>query len=483
MLQRHDRNSHRLGSSTHVRCVAACLLLSCLLGLPCAGARADTRQRKFGDAIGVGVKFAQGQPLDEIGMLTDLGVAWVRDTVRWADVEPAAGTFRSFPESFQRRLAFYREHDIGIVFLLAYGNEQAYPPTAQQPYRAVDPEAFARYAREVSRQLKRAKVRFVLEVWNEPHNFVLRRLLGGAWNGKPPSPWVDHYVRMVRAVVKQVRNVDPNITVLSDDDMWVIHYWFLEAGLPRELGGFAVHPYTKYGPEKTAVAADTPWTRPFTTVDPDRSLGSAIHRLRERGLAKLGSAPQIWITEWGWPVGGKGADGPLTEERVAAYVPRAFIVAFAAGASAVCWFSLQDRTDGKMGLTANGGNRRASYFALKTLSSELREFELVRQVAGADHPTSGVQAFLFRQGERHKLVLWTLGKAARVQLSGALRSARPTDKMGRPIVVVEDREGVAPAIALGESPVYLDRVRAGELSSDSLHALILSSSAEAVSKD
>ena len=108
---------------------------------------------------------------------------------------------------------------------------------------------------------------------------------------------------MVQAAVNEVKTFDPAVRLLSDDDMWVVHYWFLEAGLPRNLDGFAVHPYTPGIPERAAIAADTDWVRPFTAVDPDRSFTSAVRRLRDQGTAKFARTPEVWVTEWGWPVG------------------------------------------------------------------------------------------------------------------------------------------------------------------------------------
>lgn len=142
----------------------------------------------------------------------------------------------------------------------------------------------------------------MLEIGNEPHNSGFAKALGGAWNGRAPSPWVDHYVRMVDAAVRAVKDFDASIRLLTDDDLWVVRYWYLQAGLPRALDGFAVHPYTPGPPERTAVAHDTDWTRPFRVVDPDRSFGSAVRLLREQARGRLDCTPSIWITEWGWAV-------------------------------------------------------------------------------------------------------------------------------------------------------------------------------------
>jgi len=426
--------------------------------------------RKFHEIIGLQVKFYQGQPQSDLPSLGDLGIRWVREEIAWDQIEPSPGQYREFPPAFKERLAYYRQHDIGVVFLLAYSNPAAYPATREAPYRPADPEAFGRYAVQAARMLRSAGVSFVLELWNEPHN-SLRPLLGGEWNGRPPSPWVDHYVRMVREAVKQVKSFDPTVKLLSDDDMWILHYWFLEAGLPRELDGFAFHPYNgSNNPEKAAVDFYTDWVKPFTVVDADRSFGSAVRRLREQGLAKLGKSPEMWITEWGWMIGGNAGKGEVSEEALAGFLPRAFIMAEAAGVQVMCWFSAQDTVDGAMGLTANDGKRRKSYYAFKTLSEQLGDYVLVRQVAGAEHPTSGVQAFLFRGERDDKLVVWNID-GTRQQF--ALHGATATDALGQPVPLepVEPGHPGGARISFGSAPVYISGVREDEITEASLAKL------------
>jgi len=390
------------------------LLLAPLAGL--FGARAEGAtcpepvHRPFGDMVGLGVKFSQGQPVRDLEMLLDLRVRWVRDAVWWPNVEPSAGRYADFTPAFAGQLDFYRRHDIGLVALLTLGNPRAYPGAAAVSY---DPPAFGRFAVQVARMLRTAGVRFVLEIGNEPHNSAFAKAVGGAWNGKAPSPWVDHYVRMVAAAVDAVKGFDPSIRLVSDDDMWVVHYWYLQAGLPPALDGFAFHPYTPGPPERTSVAHDTDWTRPFSVVDPDQSFASAVRRLREQGRTKLACSPQMWITEWGWPVADGKTKHAVSDETLVAYLPRAFILAAAAGVEAMCWFSANDSVDGPMGLTRNDGTRRDSYQAFKTLTTQLGDHRLLRQVAGAKTPTTGLQAFLFEGPRGRKLVVWNADGQAR----------------------------------------------------------------------
>ena len=133
---------------------------------------AEETGRLFGDSVGLNVKFSQGQPMSELPLLKQLGVKWVRDSVDWPVMEPEAGKYADFPPAFRERLIYYRENGIGVVFGLWYANAKAYPNTPDNPHHSVDAVAYGHYAAAMARALRASGVRFVLEVWNEPHNFV-----------------------------------------------------------------------------------------------------------------------------------------------------------------------------------------------------------------------------------------------------------------------------------------------------------------------
>jgi len=421
------------------------------------------RSRVFGEGIGLCVKFSQGQPQKDLALLKDLGVRWVRDHSSWARMEPVPGRYE-LGAALRERLAFYRANNIGVIFCLAYDNRVAYPPTPEDPHRNLDPRAFGRYVAATARLLRESGVRFVLELWNEPHNFVLRKQLGGPWHGGPPCPWLDHYVRMVREAVQQVEAVDPAIKVLSDEDCTIIHYRLLDAGLPRELDGFAFHPYlsrTVMKPELTKEGRGAAWEVPFTLADEDHSFRSMVRRLREQGVAKLGRTPELWITEFGCPVRKEVSEnvtfalGSGTEEEVAAILVRAFLGAEAAGVEVMTWFSFWDGPDGPMGLLAKDGQKRQTYYAFKTMSAQLGDHTLLRHVAGAAHPTTGVQAYLFRGPSGHKLVAWNIDGTADILVEGPGHDpVQITDVQGRAVPVQRAEDGRV-RLRLSPSPIYI----------------------------
>ena len=434
------------------------LLLFVEAGVGAAPPKMST-SRPLGDMVGLNVKFSQGQPMSDLPELKDLGVRWVRDGVSWADFEPLPGQYpAAFTGDFAKRLAYYKANHIGVVFLLAYQNSNAYPDTPAAPHNSYNAEAYGRYAAAVAVRLQASGVRFVLEIWNEPHN-TLAPAFGGTWNGKPPSLWVDQYLKMADAAVTDVKAVDPKIVLLDCDDMWIVHYWFLAKGLPAALDGFAFHPYAAL-PERAAVDQNTDWIKPFMVVDADASFLSAVRRLREAGRQKLGHTPQMWVTEWGWETGGKSPAGPLTEDTIAAYLARAFILADAAGVQGMCWFSAEDSVDGPMGLESNAGVKRRQYQSFKTLTQQLGAWTLVRQITGQVHQTSGIQAYLFRGPGSFKVAAWSVDGPAGVSLQNTGgKPLQVVDDLGRLLPPVLSKNGRA-ALTLGPGPLYITGVSA-----------------------
>jgi hypothetical protein len=418
--------------------------------------RAVAQERPFGEMVGLNVKFSQGEPQSALSLLKELKVRWVRDSVGWRQMEPSAGNYVAFPSAFQQRLAFYKENHIGVVFGLWYDNPVAYPSDS------LNVEAYGNYAREIAKRLKAFGIEFVLELWNEPHNFVIRPKLGGDWVGNPPSPWVDRYVAMVYSAVSKVKAFDPSVKLLDCDDMWAIHYSFLDKGLPTNLDGLAFHPYVNDVPEKTAVMYRTNWV-PYQLVDQDQKFRSAARRLREHAVLRMGRTPELWITEWGWPVGGKMGNGTISEDMVAAFLPRAFITAAAAGVRTLCWFSSQDSVDGPMGLRSNDGRQRKAFGAFRTMTEQIGAARLVGQLSGGDHLTSGVQAYLFRGDEgRNKLVAWNIDGEIALLLGNIpnVNDIQAIDVNGQSVAVSLAEDG-RPKLSVSPAPIYISGLPAG----------------------
>ena len=413
------------------------------------GALSGAPTRTFRDLVGVNVKFSQGQPQRDLALLEELGVRWVRDTVPWPTLEPRAGEHVPFPADFAGRLDYYKKHDIGVVFGLWYDNAAAYP---ENP---TDPAAYGRHAAEVAKRLKASGVRFVIELYNEPHNTM--KDLGGTWNGTPPAAWLDRYAAMVAAAVRAVKAVDPEVRLLAGDDMWVIDYWLLDKGLPRDLDALTIHPYVKGWPERAAVEQDTGWAAPFTLVDADASFASGVRRLQERARDKLGKVPAVWVTEWGWPLGQDVLYRPMTEELLSGLLVRSHLAAWSAGVETLCWFSLQDSVDGPMGLTDNDGKRRRTFDAMRVMVATLGNATTLEHVLGGDRPAVGPQAYRATGPGLDVLIAFDIdGDSTATLEAGSAVSI--SDVFGNPVALPTRRGRLT--VPLGRSPLYLSNVPA-----------------------
>jgi hypothetical protein len=247
---------------------------------------------------------------------------------------------------------------------------------------------------------------------------------------------------MVAAAVDAVKLIDPAIKTLTCDDMWICHYWFLDAGLPADLTGDGFHPYGQNVPELSAVAWNTDWCQPFQCVDVDRSIGSSVRRLREQHVKKVGKLPEMWITEMGWAQG-----TAALEAQTANYLPRSFILASESGVDTFCWFSAQDGPDGPMGLKDNNLRARPAYNAYRAMTQQLSAYKRAKRVAGAARPGVGIQAFVLDGPTDRKLVAWTADNLPKTAASPSPVASAVVDMFG---VAVQNN----PTMTFSGSPIY-----------------------------
>jgi len=410
---------------------------------------------KFGEAVGLVVHFNQGETLNHLENLKDLGVKWVRDEEGWAGVEKKKGEY-VWPEKRLKRLKFYKENGIGVIFAVTYAaNKNVYP---DDPY---NPEGFGGYAVATAKVHKEAGVEVVLEIFNEPHNFGLAKKYGGSVYGEPNCPWIDHYIKMANEAIKQVKAYDPSIKLLTDEDVWSCHYWYLEGNLDKRTDGYAIHPYTHHGygpgPERSSYPQNLAG---WTIMDEDNSSRSLMRRLRAQYTEKLGHPAEMYITEWGHPVGGKGYKKgvKVTEDDVAAYLPRIYINGFAAGAKVVCWHVSQDMGDGPFGLIRNDQTKRKTYYSLKALVEQLGDYQMIKQIAGLDNTTTGIQAYLFEGDAGYKLAIWNIEGPVEVAFDSGYNSPlRVYDHFGKSLPIRFAKDG-PPILTLDKAPIYIEGV-------------------------
>jgi hypothetical protein len=113
-----------------------------------------------------------------------------------------------------------------------------------------------------------------------------------------------------------------------------------------------------------------------------------------------------------------------------------------------------------MGLRTNDGKRRKAFGAYRTMTEQIGDYTLVRQVIGQDHPTSGVQAYLFRGAKDNKLVIWNIDGEASVALDH-LENAKieVRDTQGESLTVNRSKDGLVRLVAR-PAPIYVAGVPA-----------------------
>ncbi|HXE44393.1 MAG TPA: hypothetical protein VN635_04265 [Conexibacter sp.] len=224
-----------------------------------------------------------------------LGVRWVREELRWPDVEPRPGVFRW--GQFDRLLSDSARRGLHVLPLLI-GTPRW---TGGTYYAMPDPQEFGAFAARVAARYApggsfwRTRRRLAgyapqwFELWNEP--YTARYSAGG----------VDpvRYAQMVRATLTQGRAANPRARWLMAADLdyndnsgrghdWLGAIAAADPTLAADVDGVAVHPYAFVAP--TDHTNDTQLRYRF-----DRT--AAI----ERELIQHGKAnPVLWITELGF---------------------------------------------------------------------------------------------------------------------------------------------------------------------------------------
>jgi Beta-galactosidase len=233
---------------------------------------------------------------EEQHQVRQLGVRWIREELRWPDVEPQPGVFRW--ESFDRLLSTSTANGLHVLPLLIGTPSWAGPAELALPN---DPRQFGEFAGQVAarygpggvfwRQHPRLDQSLApqwFELWNEPYS--------PAFTNGAVDP--ARYAQMVVAAGTAGRAANPRTRWLMAADYlygpasarsdWLTAMYTAEPQLNQGFDGVAVHPYSFYGPTAGPSAAALAFRF-------DR-IGAIWTELAAHGA---GNKP-IWITELGW---------------------------------------------------------------------------------------------------------------------------------------------------------------------------------------
>ena len=243
---------------------------------------------------------------DEMRLMQEAGIQWLRTGFVWAAIEGRKGEWD------------FSKHDAAVTVAESRGVRilgllHGTPDWAQPTIEHLDD-----WLGFVRATVTRYKGRVpAWQVWNEPN-------LEQFW--KDPNP--RDYARLLKATYPVIKQTDPQALVVWGGTS-VLDWGFLEPAL-REAGDcfdvMAIHPYGYEDPRA-----------------PEAYIPDALEELRVLlGKHGLGGKP-LWFTEWGWPshTGRRG----MTDYQQGQYIVRAYLMALTAGLERGFWYEFQERRE------------------------------------------------------------------------------------------------------------------------------------------
>jgi GH35 family endo-1,4-beta-xylanase len=284
-----------------------------ILSLSCVAIHADDAASPFG----VCVDSDECKDGNIARLISEAGIKWVRQTIRWDFAEPKEDEFHF--EGLDRAIDNQLKNGLNVYGLFVCKSWS--DPTGG------DSGAIQNWVNFVSVVIERYKDRIKYwEVWNEED-------FEGFW--KPTSP--ENYVKLLKATYLAAKKADPGCKIILGGLMG----W----GGTQTYFPFLDDVYKKGGRDYFDIVAFHPYTMP---QDPqkDNLLKRKIEDILERLKNNNDTSKPIWITELGWP-SNKNLD-PVSERAVtpgeqAEYLAKAFKICLSyPQIKKVFWYGFRD---------------------------------------------------------------------------------------------------------------------------------------------
>ncbi|RKZ73076.1 MAG: hypothetical protein DRQ57_15510, partial [Gammaproteobacteria bacterium] len=387
-----------------------------------------------------------GDRKETLPLIEKAGLKWTRNCIGWPQVEVVKGELK-VPPRHEEWVNDAVSRGINVNMILAYQNKH-YPFADFEKFK----EGYANYCAFMAKSLK-GKVK-VWEIWNEPHIFMISGAYGGAWNAKEGKdcPWMQKFTDLVIAAAKAIREVDPNVVIITGGGNPAATHQMLAMLKAKEavhlLDGISLHPYPfKTPPEIQAYGGKIFKERDgILTGDEDNSYSSMVRLLKEKMKSVGMKSTDIYVTEFGYTTYHRTEDTiyiGVTLATQAKYLTRMFIAHLVHGIKVAIQYDFQDdgtcvreaeHNFGMVEYPSRGYKPKPSYYAVQRLCSllsspvELNKSKLPMAVIPDRHlnskawayfeptvvwdgaelqPLGNVQKHLFKNGDKELiLVLW-----------------------------------------------------------------------------
>lgn len=237
------------------------------------------------------------QIVAELAQIRTLGVSWIRLDLDWSNIQPTSASSYSW-SGFDAIVAAAGAEGISLLPIIDYTPAWARPTGCVTEFCApADPSAFATFAGAAAARYSPQGVHD-WEIWNEPNNTQF-------WQ---PEPDVAAYVTLLQEAAGAIRGADPRAFVVSgglapeataNGNIAQLSYLatFCADGGPTYVDAIGYHAYS-YPVLPGYLQSWNAWSQIDGTTPSFRSI------LNGCGAA----AKKIWITEYGAPTNGPGAE-------------------------------------------------------------------------------------------------------------------------------------------------------------------------------
>lgn len=239
-----------------------------------------------------------------------LRLPWIKQQVRWEDVEPVQGQYDW--SALDTSLELAAQHDIRVMLSVVTAPDWAREPGNQRLNEVGPPGDPQTYANFLTTLLERYPGQVhAIEVWNEMN---IDREWASVYGLQP-----NRYVELLRAAYEAIKAVDPDIIVISGAlsptglndgvrayDDFVYMEMLINAGMLNYADCVGAHhngynigptiPWNNVPNDPTAI-----FRGPFDNPHHSWSFYSTLQGYVQR-IQNAGSDKKLCITEFGWPV-------------------------------------------------------------------------------------------------------------------------------------------------------------------------------------
>ncbi|HCU24754.1 MAG TPA: beta-1,4-xylanase [Deltaproteobacteria bacterium] len=371
-------------------------------------------------SVGVNIHFIQPVP-EEMKLLVESGVRWVRMDLVWDVVEHEKGHYDF--SSYDHFVSELDKYGLKWLAILDYNN-----PLYDQnlsPHTEEARQAFARFA--VAGARRYAGKGYLWEMWNEPNN-------RGFWK---PRPKAEDYILLAQAVGEAFQKAGLAKEALVGPATARFPFGFLkkcfEKGLLSDWSAVTVHPYRgRRIPESAAK---------------DYRL---LRKILQKYAPKDREIP-ILSGEWGY----SSVQFGLNEEKQAKYLPRMWLANLAADIPLSIWYDWKDdgpdprEKEHHFGMVYADLKPKATYVAAQTLTRTLDGFRFEKRLSLGSTRDYVLQ---FRKGSEVRYAAWTSSRQKSLNLPEQ-GNWQVLDYLGRSLGKSKSKaEGLR--ITLTDSPKY-----------------------------